>query len=214
MGHHGKAAHAQRAGPSGTLTALAVGLVLVLRVGQGERRVGAAGQAGAAARLHPPGPESHGALRRHGPLPLGVRAGARGVAAVGQPHVHAEGGSPAGGWRLAEAQLSQAEVLPCKGGGDKGGGQRDRRRTWSPAPNHTEQRRSYPRWRPKSFNSCAPAWMSERAREGGREGWHRTSPQPKSDISAAQQPGCQSKQTPSSWSPSIHHIYSVIPITI
>lgn len=97
------------------LTILAVWLVLMLRVGQGQRRVGATGQAGVAAGLHTPAPETHGTLRWHHPLVLIVHvwACANRVATVGESHLGAEGQATACGW-FTYSQLPQVKVLTCR----------------------------------------------------------------------------------------------------
>ena len=84
----------------GTLTIVAVRLVLVLCVGQGEGRVGAAGQAGAAAGLDTPAPESHGVLWRHHRLVFRVRVGpcTERVPSGGQPHLRTKRQASSSGW--------------------------------------------------------------------------------------------------------------------
>lgn len=85
--------------------------VLVLRVGEREVGVGAAGQARTAARPCAPAPQSHGVLRgQHGVgLHVGIRAGAHGVATVGEADVCAVQG-PMRRCHLAQTQLTKGEV--------------------------------------------------------------------------------------------------------
>lgn len=85
--------------------------VLVLRVGEGEVGVGPARQAGAASGLGVASPEPHGVLGRHDHvcLRVGIRAGADGVATVGQSDISPVQ-SPVCGRHVFKTQLSQREV--------------------------------------------------------------------------------------------------------
>lgn len=96
-------------------TVVAVRLVLMLGVGEGQHRVGAAGQAGTPPRgftQTPAAPQPHGALWRHHGLTVGVYVlgGAHREAVVREAHLGAEG-QAAARWWLADAQLAKTEML-------------------------------------------------------------------------------------------------------
>lgn len=100
-------------------TVVAVWLVLMLGVSEGQHWVGAAGQAGT-----PPGwftqppsaPQPHGALRWHHGLTVGIQVLGRAdrEAAVRQTHLGAEGQAAARRRRLADSQLTKTEMLSWK----------------------------------------------------------------------------------------------------
>lgn len=90
--------------------------VLVLRVGQGEVGVGAAGEARAAARLGvAAAPQPHGVLGRHDAVGLrvGIRAHADRVVAVRHSHLAPVGGH-VGRECIAEAEASQGQFCTCR----------------------------------------------------------------------------------------------------
>lgn len=96
-------------------TVVAVGLVLVLGVGEGQHWVGAAGQTGTPPwgfTQTPAAPQPHGTLWWHHSLTVGVQVLARShcEAAVGEAHLGAEG-QAATRRGLADTQLTETEML-------------------------------------------------------------------------------------------------------
>lgn len=82
------------------LTGFTVGFVFMLRICQGERWVGPAWQAGAAAWLDPPAPQSHGMLWGHHCfiLSIGVWPCTDRVTSVGEPHFRTKCQSSSSCW--------------------------------------------------------------------------------------------------------------------
>lgn len=82
------------------LTGFTVGFVFMLRICQGECWVGPAWQAGAAAWLDPPAPQSHGMLWGHHcfVLSIGVWPCTDRVTSVGEPHFRTKCQSSSSCW--------------------------------------------------------------------------------------------------------------------